>query len=126
MRRFYNDWIDRACMRTFWLVANRDPSSLSIMLQNCASVLMRLDSLHAQTRQLFAKLSTQESLVFRAMRKGKKFFRLSGRLLSLREALAELYRRRRALHDRLADIQRRQDSLIKHSEEIHEVLSACA
>ena len=125
MRRFCNDWIDRASMRTIWLAAKQNPATLTSMITSCNCTLLRLDEILEHTRRLFSKLATQESLVFKAMRRGRKYFRLSGRLLLLREALTELYRRRRHLHDRLADVQRRQDCLIKHAEELSEVLFPC-
>ena len=67
-------------MRAFWLVAEQDSSALASTLDDGMRVLQRLDTLHMHTRRLFSKLAMQEDLVFKAMRKGKKFFRLSGHL----------------------------------------------
>ena len=102
--------------------AAQDPSRIRRYILMCEHLLTHLDRTHMWFRRVFAGLGAIEDALRYRRASGKVSARIKGRLVSIPDGLALVARRRGQAADRLADIQRRQDLLHAHKEELQDLL----
>ena len=81
MRRFSDDWIDKASMQAMWRAAFRSKDRCNRYIAHCDDLLRSIERVHYFTRRVFNTLANLEEQIYAKARKGKRTIKIRGSFL---------------------------------------------
>ena len=78
MRRFSEDWIDRASMKAMWKGAFKNKLRVDKLIHYCQYLLQTVERVHMYTRRIFTTLANLEEQILAKSRRGRRTVKLRG------------------------------------------------